>query len=250
MVDAWEHLGLSLQKLGRNDEALIALKKAMDLSGGVSHVALATATLLLDMGRLDEAKKHAELGLATSPASAHSLLAQIARARKDLPGAEKEARAALSAKGSKIGPLLALAQVLTEEGKLDEALAATQQGLDELAKEPGRQRFAGLYYVRGDVLARMGKNADAEQAFLKEIADSPGDTKSYTRLSVLYASEGRGNEAVDALRRMVETNESPAAYAEAVKTLRVLGDPAGAQALLRHALTIHPDSRELRALGG
>jgi hypothetical protein len=47
---------------------------------------------------------------------------------------------------------------------------------------------------------------------------------------------------------MVETNGSPAAYAEAVKTLRILGDPQGAAALLRHAVAVHPDSRELRAL--
>ncbi|HEV7518301.1 MAG TPA: sulfatase-like hydrolase/transferase, partial [Thermoanaerobaculia bacterium] len=248
MVDAWEHLGLALQKLGRREEALAALQKAMDLSGGVAHVTLATATLLVDMGRLDEARKHAELGLATSPASAHSILAQVALAKKDMATAEKEARAALGAKGSQIGPLLTLAQVLIEAGKLDEALATTQKGVDELAKQPGKQRFAGLYYVRGDVLARLSRNPEAEQCFLREIADAPGDTKAYTRLSVLYASEGRSGEAVDALRRMVETNESPAAYAEAVKTLRVLGDPAGAQALLRHALSIHPESRELRAL--
>jgi len=250
MVDAWEHLGLTLQKLGRRDEALAAFQKAMDLSGGVAHVALATATLLVDMGRLDEAKKHAEIGLPTSPASAHSILAQIALAKKDPATAEREARAALGARGSKIGPLLTLAQVLTDEGKLDEALATTQQAVDELGKQPGRQRFAGLFFVRGDILARLGRNPEAEVAFQREIADAPGDTKAYTRLSVLYASEGRSNDAVDALRRMIETNESPAAYAEAVKTLRVLGDPAGAQALLRHALALHPDSRELRALGG
>jgi choline-sulfatase len=250
MVDAWEHLGLALQKLGRKEEALAALQKAMDLSGGVAHVALSTATLLSEMGRLDEARRHAELGLAASPASAHSILAQIALAKKDPAGAEREARAALSARGSKIGPLLTLAQVLTEEGKLEEALAATQQAVDELGKESGRQRFAGLFYVRGDILGRLGRNAEAEQCFLREIADTPGDTKAYTRLSVLYASEGRASEAVDALRRMVETNGSPAAYAEAVKTLRVLGDAAGAQALLRHALAIHPESSELRALGG
>ncbi|MEA2693873.1 MAG: hypothetical protein QOJ16_3260 [Acidobacteriota bacterium] len=250
MVDAWEHLGLTLQKLGRREEALAAFQKAMDLSGGVAHVALATATLLVDMGRLDEAKKHAELGLATSPASAHSVLAQVAMTRKDLPTAEKEARAALAAKGSTIGPLLTLAQVLIEEGKLDEALATTQRGVDDLAKQSGKQRFAGLFYVRGDVLARLGRNPEAEQCFLREITDAPGDTKAYTRLSVLYASEGRSADAVDTLRRMVETNESPAAYAEAVKTLRVLGDPGGAQALLRHALSVHPESRELRALGG
>jgi arylsulfatase A-like enzyme/Flp pilus assembly protein TadD len=250
MVDAWEHMGLALQKLGRREEALAAFQKAMDLSGGVSHVALATATLLVDMGRLDEARKHAELGLATSPASAHSILAQVAMARKDLPAAEKEARAALAAKGSTIGPRLTLAQVLIEEGKLEEALAATQQGVDDLAKQSGRQRFAGLFYVRGDVLARLGRNPEAEQCFLREIADAPGDTKAYTRLAVLYASEGRSEDAIGTLRRMVETNESPAAYVEAVKTLRVLGDTAGAQSLLHYALSRHPESRELRALGG
>ncbi|HTQ79079.1 MAG TPA: sulfatase-like hydrolase/transferase, partial [Thermoanaerobaculia bacterium] len=251
MVDAWEHLGLALQKLGRREEALAAFQKAMDLSGGVAHVALATATLLVDMGRLDEAKKHAELGLGTSPASAHSILAQIALARKDGAGAEKEARAALAARGSKIGPLLTLAQVLTEEGKLDEALATTQQGVDELAKESGRQRFAGLFFVRGDILARLGRSKEAEECFQREIADTPGDLKAYSRLAVLYATEGRPAEAVDTLRRMVEGSGSSAiAYAEAVKTLRILGDPAGARSLLQHALAVHPESRELRALGG
>jgi len=49
---------------------------------------------------------------------------------------------------------------------------------------------------------------------------------------------------------MVEAEGSPAAYAEAVKTLRILGDPQGAAALLRHALTVHPGSKELRALAG
>ena len=49
---------------------------------------------------------------------------------------------------------------------------------------------------------------------------------------------------------MVERNGSPAAYAEAVRTLRVLGDDRGAAALLRHALSVHPGSQELRSLGG
>ncbi len=250
MVDAWEHLGLALEKLGRQDEALAALKKAMDLSGGVAHVALATATLLVDMGRLDEAQKHAELGLATSPAAAHDVLAKIAMTRKDPDTAEREARAALAAPGAKVAPLLTLAQVLTDRGRLEPALVATQQAIDELAKPPGHAPYPGLYYVRGDILARLGRNPEAADCFLREIATTPADPKAYTRLAVLYASEGRSNDAVSALRQLVETNETPTAYAEAVKTLRVLGDPAGAQALLRHALALHPGSRELRALGG
>ena len=48
---------------------------------------------------------------------------------------------------------------------------------------------------------------------------------------------------------MVEGNAgSPAAFAEAVKTLRVLGDSQGAADLLRYALSRHPESAELRAL--
>jgi choline-sulfatase len=250
MMDAWEHLGLALEKLGRPEEALAAFKKAMNLSGGVAHVALATATLLVDMGRLDEARKHAELGLATSPAAAHDVLAKIAMARKDPATAEREARAALSAPGAKVAPLLTLAQVLTDRGQLEPALAATQQAIAQQENPPGRAPHPGLYYVRGDILARLGRNPEAAECFLREIKNTPADPKAYTRLAVLYASEGRSNEAVAALRQLVETNETPAAYAEAVKTLRVLGDPAGAQALLRHALALHPGSRELRALGG
>jgi len=250
MIDAWEHLGLALQKLGRREAALAAFQKAMNLSGGVAHVALATASLLVEMGRLDEARQHAELGLATSPASAHDVLAQIAMARKDPETAEREAHAALAVPGPKVAPLLTLAQVLTDRGKLEPALAAIQQAIDEVSRQPGHSPFPGLFYLRGDVLARLGRTAEAVPSFEREIAGFPRDTRAYTRLSVLYASEGRSNDAVSALRRMVETNESPIAYAEAVKTLRVLGDPAGAQALLRHALALHPESPELRALGG
>jgi hypothetical protein len=47
---------------------------------------------------------------------------------------------------------------------------------------------------------------------------------------------------------MVERNDSPLAYAEAVRTLRTLGDPQGAGALLRYAMGRHPESRELRGL--
>ncbi|HEX3131177.1 MAG TPA: sulfatase-like hydrolase/transferase [Thermoanaerobaculia bacterium] len=247
MLDSWESLGQSLQKLGRHQEALAAYEQAMKVSNGAGHVALSTASLLLDMGRLDDARKHAEIGLPTSPAVAHNLLAQIALAKNDTATAEKEARAALAARGSRLGPLVTLAGVLEAQGKLDEALKLTDDALAEM--KPG-QTFTGLYLIRGDLFGRMNRAPEAEQAFLHEIRDFPADTSAYTRLAVLYASLGRPAEAVNALRSMVETQNSPAAYIAAVKTLRILGDPQGAAALLRHAIATHPDSQELRALAG
>ena len=219
----------------------------MKVSGGAGHVALSMASLLLDMGRLDDARRHAELGLATSPAVAHNLLAQIALARDDVPTAEKEARAALDARGSRLGPLVTLAGVLEAQGKLDEALKLTGEAMAEM--KPG-QKFTGIHLVRGDLFARMGRAGEAEQAFLREIREFPADTAAYTRLAVLYASLGRPGDAVGALRAMVESQNSPAAYIAAVRTLRILGDPQGAAALLRHAIATHPESKELRALAG
>ncbi|HSU83624.1 MAG TPA: sulfatase-like hydrolase/transferase [Thermoanaerobaculia bacterium] len=251
MADAWEDLGVSLEKLGRRDEALEAYEHAMDASGGASFVAVATGSLLLQMGRLDEARAHAELGLQGSPAMANSLLAQIALARDRPDEAEKEARAALASPGSRIAPLMTLAQVFQKQGKLAEALSYADQAMDELARTGAAgQGYAGLHWIRGDLLARLGRSGEAERDFLQEIHDFPHDTRPYSSLALLYASEGRGQEAVGALRRMVEAEGSPAAYAEAVKTLRILGDRQGADALLRHALTVHPGSRELRALAG
>jgi arylsulfatase A-like enzyme/predicted Zn-dependent protease len=251
MTDAWEHLGESLQKLGRKSEALDAYEHAMDTSGGVSFVAVATGSLLLDMGRVDEAQKYAELGLKGSPATANSLLAQIALARNRPQDAERAARAALASPGSRIAPLMTLAEVLQKQGKVAEALGYADQATQELARTGAAgQRFAGLHWLRGDLLGRLGRNDEAEREFLQEIRDFPHDTRSYASLSLLYAVEGRSQEAVNALRRMVETDGSPGAYVEAVKTLRVLGDPQSAAALLRHALAVHPDSKELKALLG
>lgn len=250
MVDGWESLGQSLHKLGRRQEALAAYEKAMELSGGVGHVAVGTASVLLDMGRLDEARQHAELALETGPAAAHSLLAQVYLAKNDPQRAEKEARAALESRGSRIGPLVTLAQVLQKQGKLEEGLEVTGQAMAELEKMEGRSKFVGLFEVRGDLLARLDRTAEAEEAFRREIQDFPSNYKAYSRLAVLYAYQGRGPEMVGVLREMVDRDKSPGAYAEAVRTLRVVGDAQGAAQLLRYALSVYPQSRELRELAG
>jgi tetratricopeptide (TPR) repeat protein len=236
--------------LGRKDEALAAYKKAMEETGGVGHVAIGTGWLLLEMGRLDEARDHAILALGTDASPAHNLLGQIALARKDYPTAEKEARAALDAGGSRIGPFLTLAQTLKEEGKLDQALETTQKAVNEVSAMEGAPKYSGLWFLHGDLLARAGRDAEAERAFLKEIDDFPANPSPYSRLAVLYAAGGRPQEAVGMLRKLVESNDSPLAYTEAIKTLRTLGDPQSAAALLKYARTRHPESRELRELGG
>lgn len=249
--EGWEQLGSTLTELGRHDEALAAYQKALEISGGAPHVAVTTGTVLLALGRLEEARAHARLGLAGSPAGAHALLARVAIEEEDLAGAEREARAAIAARGERVGPLLTLAQVLTRSGRLDEALALVQEAERDLAADGGDQTFPGLRFVRGDVLARLGRAGEAEADLIAEIREAPHDPRAYTALAALYAAAGEPAAAVATLRALVEGNRgSPIAWAEAVKTLRVLGDPEGAARLLRQARSVHPGNPQLESLAG
>ncbi|HLE84835.1 MAG TPA: sulfatase-like hydrolase/transferase, partial [Thermoanaerobaculia bacterium] len=245
LVDAWEHLAASLKGLGRLDEALEVYQRTLRMTGGAPQVALSTASLLLEMGRYDEAERHAELALPVHE-SAYDLLAQIALERGDLGEAERRVEQAMQARDARLGPLITLAQLRLEQGRLDEAVAATREAEEAFGRRTDHDTVRGLYFVRGQALARLGEAGAAERAFLREIEISPAALGPYSHLALLRALTGRPAEATAALRQMVEANPSPAAYAEAVRTIRTLGDPAAASALLREALRRWPESPALR----
>lgn len=247
LVDAWEHLGASLEGLGRPEDALSAYEQAMRLSGGAPHIALATATALLELGRYDEAERHARLAVPVHEAG-YDLLAQISLERGDLAEAERRVQRALETRGSRLGPLITLSQLRLAQGRLEDAVAATRDVEEAFGDRTDVQSLRGAYYVRGEALARLGHGEEAERAFLREIAINPGYLGAYSHLAVLRALAGRPAEAVAMLRQMVEANATPAAYAEAVRTIRTLGDPNGAAALLREGLRRWPESRVLREL--
>ncbi len=245
MLDAWEHLGLALEKLGRNDEARTALAKAMELSSGRPQIALAMSRILFKLGDLDAAEKHAILGIPSSATLAHSLLAQIALQRKDLVRAESEAREALAARGSKVGALMTLAQVQAKQQRLPEALATCDAAIASLNAGRSGEGFQGLQMVRGDILARMQRSDEAIAAFREEIRLFPWDVVAYSRLAVVYHVEGRDREASETVSSMCLSNPSATCYAEAVRTLRVIGEDRAAAVLLDRARKRFPGAREL-----
>jgi len=251
MVDAWEFLATSLQKLGQKDDALAAYREALRISHGSPHIAVAAASLYFEMGQLDEAATHARMALATNASFAHGLLAQIALMKNDLSGAETEARQALDEKSLRVGPLVTLAEVRHARGDYKgslETLRQAQAAYDQReAKDPDLLR--GLNLVRGKCQADLGDAVAAEASFRKEMELFPENIRAFSSLAILYALSGRGPEVAPVLQQMVAANPTPAAYAEAVKTLRLLKDPASATALLRYASARFPQSRELKGLG-
>ncbi|HVS03809.1 MAG TPA: sulfatase-like hydrolase/transferase, partial [Thermoanaerobaculia bacterium] len=248
LTDAWASLGSSLADLGQYREAEAAYQRAMELSGGSDHLALGLAQLYLEWARYEDARQHAELALATNPAMAHQVLAEVALRGDDWETAERHAREALATREEHIPALLQLAQVAIRRERLDQARGFVEQAERAQARRSGEGVTVGLHLVKGELLARLGEGEAAAASFEKEIELHPGDMRAYSRLALLHALVGEPQLAVATLRRMVEANESPAAYGAAVETLRVLGDPGSAGRLLRVARARFPDDPRLLAL--
>ncbi len=250
MLDAWEAMARSLQKLGRREEALEAYRKALEISGGSPLLAISAASLYFDLRRLDEAEAHARLALGSNPSFAHGLLAQIALERDDFEEAEARARLALDERQPRLGPTITLAAVLHARGAYEEALEMVRQTertfAARQAKDP--ELIRGLYLQKGKILADLGRAGDAEAAFRREIELFPEDAYAYSNLAVLYALTGRPREVAGVLERMVDAAPAPESYAEAVKTLRVLEDPSAARSLLDYARRLYPEDARLREL--
>jgi tetratricopeptide (TPR) repeat protein len=249
MQDVLEKLALCLQRADRRGEAVEVYRRALENSGGSAQVALSLSSLLLELGRWEEARAHAELALPSAPALAHRRLAEIALAAEDLASAERHARQAVAAEPDRPAGLCALVQVLARQGKLPEAGEAMRQLESILAA--GREPPPGFHLVRGDLHARLGRAEEARQDFEEEIRRNPDLLDAHTRLAVLLVAAGEPQRAWRTLQRMVEVNgDSAAAYASAVEALRTLGDAVAAGRLLQHARSLHPGDPRLAELAG
>jgi tetratricopeptide (TPR) repeat protein len=246
MLDVWDILARDLDQLGRTDEAIAAAKEGFRLSPNTTHLALMIARMSLDVGRLDDAKQHAELGVKYEPGTAHDLLARVALEKKDLAAAEREARLAIDTRDRASG-LMTLARVEVERKNYPAALEDANRAVAFLESRKGTG-VKGLYHLRGDVLARMGRDDEAEASFRKEIELFPRDPQAYRNLILLYATEGRNEEATKLVFQLVQKSPTPPAYAAIATTLRTIGDVNGARYWRAQGLKKFPNDPTLSAI--
>jgi len=83
--------------------------------------------------------------------------------------------------------------------------------------------------MRGDTLARMGRESEAEAAFKMEIQLFPDNVQTYKNLTLLLMSQGRYPEATKLIRDCVKNSPLPPSYLAVAQTLRVVGDTNGAR---------------------
>jgi len=203
LVDGWEVLSSAYERLGKMDEALAALKKTVANSPpGRSNYVADVAALALRAGRLDEARKNAEVARDLGEARAYVVLGRVA----------------------------------LREGKLDEALRAANEGIAKGGSFPPQ----GLRVVKAEVLGRQEKLADAEAEYRLELDAHPQSVEAWTGLAIVAAVRGDLSEAARRVGEMVRAVPTTEGYVAGVVSLRSFGRLPEARALAAAARRAFP----------
>jgi tetratricopeptide (TPR) repeat protein len=228
--EAQRELAGTLARLHRYEEAAAAYKEAIRLSPRLAgSLATALGLVELEMGKLEDAAARARAALPEDPGHAHLLLAKVALARRDLAEAERQARLAMGDAASPSEGAVVLAQVHVRRSELPQALAVLETARAR-AIEQRRAPATGLDDLRADVLARLGRFAEAEAVLREEIRSSPGRPQTYASLAVVVALQGRSRGEVHGiLDAMVKANPGRETILLGAKTLDFLGDKDAAR---------------------
>jgi arylsulfatase A-like enzyme/tetratricopeptide (TPR) repeat protein len=233
--DAWNQLARYHEQLGEWEEAAAAYKQAIAISPSLANeFGLSLGAVLLRLDRFDEAAAHARLSEKANAPGAHLLLARVHLAKKEYALAGSEVDEAVRAGYSRAPALVLEIQISAQQGKLDEAMTHVGEVEAEIAARK-LGPIEGFDAARGDVLARMGRENEAVDAFKREIANFPRSRNAYGNLAVVYFLRGDLKSVHALMEQMVRANPGVTALRFAAHTLDELGDGAGAAAYRRRA---------------
>lgn len=236
MKDVWLQLATTLLSAGRHDEALTAFRRLVEIDPGDAATFQSLAMVYLTIGRPDEAIAHAEMGLKLARPEdtrtrtfLYDTLARAALARRDYGAARRYAAAAAEVDPSFPLPALVEGLILHGAGRFAEALPFFQETIRRL--EGRTLTIPDLFYITGDTLGRLGRDAEAEAAFKTEIRLVPQNPHPRMGLAMLYRAQSRDAEVeqvIDDLLRVIPTRES---YDLAIRLWTMFGEHDRARAL-------------------
>lgn len=194
--DAWAMLARALADQGRVNRAIETLEEAMEQVPGAMSLKLQAAVLLFSQQRFGEARALASAAIDHDPVAARSLLAQAAVAEGDLDEAERQARAALETGPGRLGPWLALAEVLAATGRVDEAVATLLEVVADTAR-PADMRLGAA-----EKLLQQGRGSRAAEALAD--LEAAGEPRALTFVARVAAAQQEWGRARGLLLRVLE----------------------------------------------
>jgi arylsulfatase A-like enzyme/Flp pilus assembly protein TadD len=202
---------VALASEGKDAEAVLALRRLLGREPGFFDAQWELGRLLARSGRLDEAARAYREAMRLSPTLAPSVataLAEVSLARGDLDEAARAADLAAAASDDFGRAAVVAAEVDLRRGRFGPALARAQKAEARLRAQ-GSTSVAGLAFVQGDALARLGRHAEAEAAFREEIRRFPDAARAYASLALVVALQGRPDEAPQILEDMKRARPGP-----------------------------------------
>lgn len=235
LTDAWNELGSALEAAGRNEEASQIYRKAIETTPELAgEFGLRRAAVLLRLEHYDEAERHASLGERSNPGGTHLMLSRIALARKNYAQAEQEARMAMRDANNRVAAEVLLAQVMAQQGRVEEAMPVIAQAGKEIAQEKLGE-IESYHFARGDILARMNRYGEAIAEFKREIALFPRNRQPYANLYLVYMVRNDPGSAQRTLEEMARAIPGKPTLLFAAKTAEALGDHGSAAEWRRRA---------------
>ena len=228
MTDVWLQLAEMYGRRGMTADAVTAYKEVVARKPKDPAGLTGAASGLLQLGRLDEARAHAELAIEAAPAAAHELLFKIAIEQGDADTARREAKQAEAADPTL--PMSALAEglILHRQGKFVEALPYLQQ--TKRAVDARTVQLPDVNYYIGDTLGRLERYAEAEPYFQAELAMFPAHVRARAGLAMLYRVIGRQADSERAIADLLRYAPSREGYDVAAQLWTMFGEPGRAAA--------------------
>jgi len=248
ITDVWDLKVKILNKMGRQRDALEAAREGLRNVPSAIALLYDVANDALALGDLDTAQKHAEIAESIEPAEAHDILARIWARRGDMKRAEAEAKLSLETSHHPTNSLMLLADAEKRRGNLDAALADLDRAVEATHRDKSADTPLGLHLARADVLARLGRNAEAENEFRAEIAQFPKLPDAYSSLVMLLATERKLDEATKVVFAAIKASPEPHTYVIVSETLKAIGDDRGALFIAYQGIQRYPQDLELRNL--
>src|SRR5438552_15253928 len=171
------------------------------------------AAVLLNQGRLSEAEDHLAGALRADPWDAAARQADVAMLleQRRVEAARRLLQEALAVNAAQPAFAVALASIYTEQREYRNAL-------EVLDKAGPAARNAEFQAMRGAVLQRLGKHAEAVEAYQNAIRIAPQPGTTLVGQAIVLETLGRRPEAAQAYRRALDAGSLAAEareYAEA-----------------------------------
>jgi tetratricopeptide (TPR) repeat protein len=247
IVDLWDLKSKILYRTNDPRGALESSKEGLRKNPGAIALLFDVANLSLVIGDFDAAQQHAELAVKIEPGQAHEILARMWIERHNPERGEQEAKLAMQTVNDPSVELMLLAGIEMDRGNFRKALEYLDRAA-AVAKQKSPPRLKDLHLTRGDALARLGNNEEAEREFRAEINDFPTDPRAYSSLIMLLATERRLDEATRVVFDAIKASPMPHSYVVIAETMKAIGDDRGALFWAYQGLQRYPQDDELRRL--